>query len=1119
MDKAILSDKLIGIDIVVNLYRDMYRSRCIDELELEYVNRGEAFFHVSGAGHESMVALNPHLKDADYLHCHYRDKSLMLARGITTEMFFMGLFCKDGSHSRGRQMSAHLSAREFNILSLVGPVGNNALQAVGVAMAIKHKAEKPIVLCAAGDGSTQEGEYLEAIAEAVRHKLPVLFVIEDNGLAISTFTEKQTFYDHPDCKSTEFCGIPIVELDGCNLLDSYSTFDKLVGTMRMDRKPRIVLMKVQRLSNHTNADDQRIYRSEGEISSANKKFDPVNTTRRHLILNDIEEHFLQKIETEIKKDVCITAETVFRNPDPQCCYTAHRDLVKELRPGITEYSGDGENYDLTMLEAIRDVLGSHLRNNRLVSLYGQDIEDPKGDVFGLTKGLSTAYPDRVRNSPLCEATIVGTAIGRALAGEMPVAFLQFADFLPIAFNQIISEMGSMHWRTDGSWQCPMIIMAACGAFRPGLGTFHAQTMESIAAHVPGIDVMMPATAGDAAALLNAAFKSGRPTIFFYPKACLNEKAYATSNDLNKHIAAIGSGRKIQTGDDITFVAYGNTVSICQEAINTLEKSGIGSELIDLRFIAPWDKEMVIKSAKRTGHLIVVHEDNHSCGMGAEVIATVSEALDHSVKVARVTRPDTYIPCNFTNQLEILPSYKRIVESACKLLNLELEWEFPEVIDDGFNYINAIGTSPSDSTVRIIEWYVNVGDQIKKGELLASYEANKASAELLSPCDGEITEILLEEENDCDVGTPILKLISDQYSQPVEQHKFNGKALIHRCVDTKPKLAIPEGARRQHDLAIAGIGTKLGSKKVSNDELLKAFPGKIADDVVRATGIESRFYADDDESVLSLAVVAAASLLNEQGLTAADIDMVIVSTGTPDLITPSLACRLLSELAGEDEDVNAQAHDINAACSAYLYALQSAYDYLQGTPSGRVLIVSTEILSRLVDAENYDSAFIFGDAATATLINGHNHLDRSKKQLYVKRPLLGSSPECGEVLAVPLLNSKETIRMNGKKLFTEAVRKMIMILGKAAKNENINLDEISLIVPHQANKRIIQAIQSRLNFTDEKVFCNIEQLGNTSSNTIPLALNDIFPDLENYDHLGLCSFGGGFTYGATILEYK
>ncbi len=344
-------------------------------------------------------------------------------------------------------------------------------------------------------------------------------------------------------------------------------------------------------------------------------------------------------------------------------------------------------------------------------------------------------------------------------------------------------------------------------------------------------------------------------------------------------------------------------------------------------------------------------------------------------------------------------------------------------------------------------------------------------------------------------------------------------MIHRRVVAEPKLEASEGARRNYDLAITGIATKLGSKIVSNEELLKAFPGKIADEVVRATGIESRFYASEDETALSLAVAAATTLLSEQGLTAADIDMVIASTGTPDLITPSLACRLLNELAEGDENVNAQAHDINAACSAYLYALQSAYDFLQSAPSGRVMIVSTEILSRLIDSKNYDSAFIFGDAATATLINGHDHLDRSKKQLYVNRPLLGSSPENGDVLAVPLLNGDDTIHMSGKKLFAEAVRKMIMILGKAAKNENINLDELSLIIPHQANKRIIQAIQNRLNVSSEKVFCNIEKLGNTSSNTIPLALHDVTPNLDDYTHLGLCSFGGGFTYGATILEYK
>src|SRR5258708_2256902 len=224
--------------------------------------------------------------------------------------------------------------------------------------------------------------------------------------------------------------------------------------------------------------------------------------------------------------------------------------------------------------ALRATLGHHLRTNDRVVLFGEDIEDPKGDVFGVTRGLSTEFPGRVRNSPLSESTIMGVSIGRALAGARPVAFLQFADFLPLAFNQIAAELGSIWWRSQGAWEAPVIVLSSCGGYGRGLGPFHSQTLESLAAHVPGIDVVMPATAGDAAGLLNAAFASGRPTLFFYPKSCLNLSEQATTSDVERHFVPLGACRKVRSGNDITFVSWGYPVFLCEKAAAALAGIGI-----------------------------------------------------------------------------------------------------------------------------------------------------------------------------------------------------------------------------------------------------------------------------------------------------------------------------------------------------------------------------------------------------------------------------------------------------------------------------------------------------------------------------------------------------------------
>ena len=356
-----------------------------------------------------------------------------------------------------------------------------------------------------------------------------------------------------------------MRLSGHDVSGLDRVFGETVAAMRADRQPRIIVVECERLSNHTNADDQRIYRDANEIGRFALERDPIAACRRQLLELGHTSGELDRIQTEVQDEVAAAEEESSLGPEPTATMTCKRSLPLELCHSEGERPGRGEP-TATMRESLRAVLRHHLESDERVTLYGQDLEDPKGDVFGVTKGLSTAFPDRVINSPLTESTILGVSIGRAIAGERPVAFLQFADFFPLAFNQIVSELGSMHWRTDGRYEAPVIVMVACGGYRPGLGPFHAQTFESVAAHTPGIDVVMPSTAGDAAGLLNTAFASGRPTIFFYPKSLLNDTTRRTSDDVVDQQVPLGVARRLRAGRDITLVGWGSTIVHLTQAV-------------------------------------------------------------------------------------------------------------------------------------------------------------------------------------------------------------------------------------------------------------------------------------------------------------------------------------------------------------------------------------------------------------------------------------------------------------------------------------------------------------------------------------------------------------------------
>ena len=1098
---------------LLTLYRSMLIARGVDRIEHELTSRGEAFFHLSGAGHEGTAVLANHLTQSDWLHCHYRDRALLVARGLSPRTFFDTLLCNEFSPGSGRRMSAFFNDPELHILSMVTPTGNNALQAVGAAAAIKQPEDTPIVYCGVGDGTTQQGEWLEAVGEAVRSKLPVLFMVQDNKWAISTTTQGKTFYSLPDgTEATEFFGLPIHYIDGTDVVTADQQIGTIIAEMRKTSQPALVVFQVERLTSHTNADDQTVYRDADDIEEAKLSGDPILSTRQQLLSMGLTSAELDLIQTQVNDQLAAAEQEALDAGTPLASMDAGRQHPVELTHPSKEKAGVDDLPQLNMKDAIREVLKNHLLDNATVTLYGEDIEDPKGDVFGVTKGLSTRFPGRVMNSPLSESTIVGAAIGRAMVGERPVAFIQFADFMPTAYNQIVNELATIHWRTDGQTSVPVIVMIACGGYRPGLGPYHAQTHESVMAHCPGVDVVMPSTAHDAAGLLNAAFESKRPTVFFYPKTLLNDSEQTTSDNVDDQFVPLGVARKTRSGRDITFVAWGNTVAVCEKTADALEQAGIESEVIDLRSLTPWDQQLVLSSAEKTARLVVVHEDNHTCGLGSEIVATVAENANVPIAVRRVTRPDTFIPCNFENQVDVLPGFKRTLTVAAELLDLDLAWEEAPEKEVGVEFIQAIGSGPADEAVEIVEILIESGESLECGDPVASVEATKSVFDITSPVDGVVTEILCQAGDNVRVGAPMVKLATDASlrPKPITEEQHGTPILTRRKSENTIVLAHSLPERRAFEVGLSHVQYNEGSKLITNEFLLGENAEMTSEDIIRRTGIRQRYWVDQNEDAISMAVGSCQKVLEQEGLLIDDIDLLICSTTSPMSMTPSMACRILNGLS-TGKDTMIQAYDISAACSGYLYALQSGYDFLQSTPNGRVLITTAEVLSPLLDLEDFDTSILFGDAATATVLYGESHVEKSAAKLH--RPELSAKGEDGTTLSVPLRNSG-FIQMKGRRVFQEAVRCMMNSLNRVCTRDELQVEELDLVVPHQANQRIIDAIQHRISPT---VFSNIAQHGNTSSSTIPLCLSEVLPAAQQDQTIGLCAFGGGFTFGAGIIK--
>src|SRR6267378_5487543 len=613
--------------------------------------QGKGHFHVSGMGHEALAAVSIQTEPDDYIVPYYRDRGLVLGRGMTTRQLGLEYFAKRNTGSGGRQMPSHYSNADLHIWSVPTPTGSQLLPACGIAWGIQLDGKKNLVITTVGDAATRQGDFFEAICFAKEKKLPVLFVVEDNAYGISSYTRDTNPLALDALQPNDWR-----QIEGRDVQKIYDSAEEAIDKIRAGNGPVFFWIKMERLSSHTSSDDQKLYRSAEELREL-EKCDPLKCWKDQLIAEGVlsAEEFA-KIDNEIKERIRQEYRDAEEAEDP-----SPNELqvnVTGLPPKLDDEILPPGKYRIG--DTVNKTLRAGLEEDPRRIIFGEDVEDPKGGVFRLTQKLSTDFPKQVFNSPLAESTILGVACGLASYGKRPVFELQFIDFIYPGFNQLVTNISTLRWRSFGNWKCPAVIYAPYGAYLPGGSLWHSQTNESVLAHYPGLSVVIPSTPEDAAGLLWTAMHGEDPVIFLIPKHLLwAEHKYAEPI----HAVPLGQARKCMSGSDVTLVAWGNTIEKSLEALEKIEND-ISVELIDLRSIMPWDRATIEKSVRKNGRLVVVQEDAENCSVGQMIISHVASRPELWNEMVSppilVSKANVMIGYNPIYEYAALPDVERIV---------------------------------------------------------------------------------------------------------------------------------------------------------------------------------------------------------------------------------------------------------------------------------------------------------------------------------------------------------------------------------------------------------------------------------------------------------------------------
>ena len=648
----------------------LLESRHGDLREQNLNRQGKGHFHVSGMGHEGLAALGVAMVDGDYVAPYYRDRALVLGRGVASRELALDYFAKRKGQSHGRQMPSHYSYAARGIWSVPTPTGSQLLPACGIAWGIQLDNKPNVVVTTIGDAATRQGDFFEAVCFAKERKLPVLFVVEDNKYGISSPTRKINPRALDVLQPNDW-----QEIDGSDVQQIYDAGAKAFESMRAGGGPAFFWVNMERLSSHTSSDDHKLYRSAEELAEG-EKCDPLKRWSERLIADGmITADEYAKLDQEIKERIRNEFAEAERAEDP---------TANELELQVT---ADLPQLDDEVLppgkyrigDTINQTLRLGLKENSGRIIFGEDVEDPKGGVFRLTQKLSTEFPKQVYNSPLAESTILGVACGLASYGKRPVFELQFIDFIGPAWNQLVTNLSTLRWRSFGTWTCPVVIYAPYGAYLPGGSLWHSQANEAALAHYPGINVVIPSTPEDAAGLLWTAMHCEDPTFVLVPKHLLWAEHEST-----KPVKAVplGVARKRNAGSDVTLVAWGNTVEKSLEALAEINGE-IGVDLIDLRSIVPWDRAAIEESVVRTGRLVVVQEDSENCSVGQMIVAHLAGLpeiwSELSAPPILVSKTNVMIGYNPIYEYAALPDVKRIVAALHQAMSTKLETARPRAV--------------------------------------------------------------------------------------------------------------------------------------------------------------------------------------------------------------------------------------------------------------------------------------------------------------------------------------------------------------------------------------------------------------------------------------------------------
>ncbi len=682
---------------LVAAYRNMLLSRRLDDKEVQLKNQNKIFFQISGAGHEAVLtAAGMILKPAyDWFYTYYRDRALCLELGVTpAEMLYEAAGAAIDPASGGRQMPSHWGHKAYNIVSASSPTGTQFLQGVGSAEATLRAKQlniaegfesDEVVFISTGEGQTSEGEFWESLNTATNLKLPAVYLVEDNGYAISVPVEVNTAGGSISKLVRSFPGLYVEEVDGCDLLASYDAMHRAVDYARQRKGPALVHAHVIRPYSHSLSDDEKLYRPPDE-RAADAARDPVTQFPQWLVSEGhATDDEIKQIQKEVDSIVLAATDDALAQPQPSPdtvyfgVYSPDVDPTSEQfdTEDDPQFSGD----PTTMVDLLNACMRDEMRRDPKILVFGQDVADVsreeyldkvkgKGGVFKVTWRLQKEFGSaRVYNSPLAEANIIGRAIGLAVRGFKPVVEVQFFDYIWTAYMQLRDELATMRWRSNNNFAAPVVVRTTYGGYIRG-AIYHSQTGASIFTHCPGLRVVCPSSALDANGLLRTAIRCEDPVLFLEHKhlyrQTYNKSAYPGPN----FMIPFGKAKVVREGSDVTVITYGATVQRAITAANAVADNGISVEIIDLRTLSPWDRETVFASVKKNSRVIVAYEDSKSWGVGAEISASIADEcfawLD--APVMRVASEDTFV--GYAPRLEdaILPQvddFKRAYEEIVK----------------------------------------------------------------------------------------------------------------------------------------------------------------------------------------------------------------------------------------------------------------------------------------------------------------------------------------------------------------------------------------------------------------------------------------------------------------------